>query len=147
MEEALHKHGLWREIGRIVAKYDVIADAKAKAAVSSMTGDPAKIDAKMRAKKAEILAEIRAEIRALWERPRAFRSRHRLAANNLRAAVSGRAPCTPRIYAPLMSRYSLANRRVVPHADARRPLPISTRTRLLSERLQFWRRRNERHYR
>ena len=46
----------------MVAKYDVIADAEAKAAVSSMTGDPAKIEAKMRAKKAEILAEIRAEI-------------------------------------------------------------------------------------
>ena len=36
---------------------------------------------------------------SLGETARAFRSRHRLAANNLRAAVSGRASCTPRGYA------------------------------------------------
>jgi hypothetical protein len=59
MEEALYKHELWSEIERMVADYDVIADAEAKAAVSNMTGDPAKIEAKMRAKKAEILARSR----------------------------------------------------------------------------------------
>jgi hypothetical protein len=62
MEETLYTHELWSEIGRMVADYDVIADAEAKAAVSNMTGDPAKIEAKMRAKKAEILATYRAEI-------------------------------------------------------------------------------------
>ena len=68
MEEALHKHVLWSEIERIVARYDVIADAEARDAVSNMTGNPAKIEAKMRAKKAEILAKEQAEFRAELEK-------------------------------------------------------------------------------